>query len=249
MPPTSHQLRSITLGDEPRAWSELGFDVRTSDGSEGTGTVRLAKTTLVLTGSGGGFEGWEIDGSPEPIDGLPVADRPRGSVSAEPPAGSIAHPNGIASIDHVVISTDDMERTADALAATGLEARGGRSTTSYGSPMRQQFYWLGDVILELVGPGEPDSGNDNGNASGSSDNESSDNESSDSGSSDRRAESAASLFGLALVASDLDTTLAYLGDLAGRAKDAVQPGRRIAGLRTKGLGIDLPLAVMSPHPG
>ena len=33
----------------------------------------------------------------------------------------------------------------------------------------------------------------------------------------------------------------------GTPKDAVQDGRRIAGLRGKEVGIRLPIAVMSPH--
>lgn len=222
----SHQLRSLTLGDEPRSWAELGFDVLIPDGPEGVGTVRLASTTLVLTGSGSGFEGWEVDGSTGPIDGLPTISQPSARAAFEAPTELTLHPNGITSIDHVVISTDDMERTAAALADSGLEPRGGRSTTSYGSPMRQQFYWLGDVILELVGPDSDESGSDTAPSEGP-----------------------AELFGLALVAPDLEATLRHLGDLAGAAKDAVQTGRRIAGLRARRVGITLPLAVMSAHPG
>jgi hypothetical protein len=87
--------------------------------------------------------------------------------------------------------------------------------------MRQTFFWAGDVIVELVGPdvGEPST------------------------------DEPTTVFGLALVASDLDATAAVLGPLLGTPKAAVQPGRRIAGLRGRDLGISLPLAVMSPHRG
>jgi hypothetical protein len=86
--------------------------------------------------------------------------------------------------------------------------------------MRQTFCWAGDVIVEIVGPLEPV-----GDAAGA----------------------AATFFGLALVADDLDATAAQLGDLLGPPRDAVQPGRRIAGLRHRSVGISLPVAVMTPH--
>ncbi len=56
-----------------------------------------------------------------------------------------------------------------------------------------------------------------------------------------------SIFGLALVAADLDRTAETLGELLGAPKPAVQAGRRIAGLRHRQAGISLPIAVMSPH--
>ena len=38
-----------------------------------------------------------------------------------------------------------------------------------------------------------------------------------------------------------------VGDRVGTPKDAVQPGRRIATLRHRDLGLGLPVAVMTPH--
>ena len=85
--------------------------------------------------------------------------------------------------------------------------------------MRQTFFWAGDVILELVGPDEGEPVTDE----------------------------PTSIFGLALVSADLAATATALGDLLGTPKDAVQPGRQIAGLRNRAVGIALPIAVMSPH--
>ena len=139
--------------------------------------------------------------------------------SAAVPPGTGVHPNGIERIDHVVLRPGDCERTVAAFTAAGFEVRGGRSTTSYGAPKRQTFFWAGDVILELVGPdaGEPVT------------------------------DEPTTIFGLALVARDLDATAEQLGERMGTPKDAVQPGRRIAGLRHRQLGMSLPIAVMSPH--
>jgi hypothetical protein len=207
-PPTTHQLTTVVLGDRPEAWRAAGFEV------SGAGTLTLGTTTVLLDGSGGGFVSWRLDGIDADLDGLPTTP-----ADADP--GPAEHPNGIGRIDHVVVRTGDCGRTIAACEAAGLEVRGGRSTTSYGAPMRQTFFWVGDVILELVGPdaGEPTT------------------------------DEPTSIFGLALVADDLDATGHALGDLLGTPKDAVQAGRRIAGLRGKEVGIGLPLAVMSPHPG
>ncbi len=206
-----HQLTHVLLGDAPAAWRSAGFDV------DDDGRLRLGATEVLCLDTGGGFVGWALDGVDHDLDGLATADGHGGTASA---GTTPAHPNGIATIDHVVVRTGDCDRTIAAFEAAGLEVRGGRSTTSYGAPMRQTFFWAGDVILELVGPDEGEPTTDE----------------------------PTSIFGLALVAPDLDATAAELGDLLGTPKDAVQDGRRIAGLRGKEIGISLPVAVMSPHP-
>ena len=217
------QLRLIELGDTPQAWEAAGFLVEHS--ADDGATVTLGSTVLRLDGAGGGFLGWHLDGLDGDLDGLAPATGPGGddtrgaNTAADGAAEAGTHPNGISRIDHVVVRTGDIDRTVTAFEAAGLEVRGGRSTTSYGAPMRQVFFWAGDVILELVGPdaGEPTT------------------------------DEPTSIFGLALVADDLDATGALLGELLGTPREAVQAGRRIAGLRGRDLGISLPVAVMSPH--
>ena len=54
----------------------------------------------------------------------------------------------------------------------------------------------------------------------------------------------ATLWGLTITVADLDATAALLGERLGRVKDAVQPGRRIATLRSEA-GLGVPLALMS----
>jgi len=210
-PGGSPQLTTLLLGDTPDAWRAAGFEV------DPDGAVRLGSTVVTCTGSGEGFVSWAFAGLDPAvlgdIDGLLLAP-----TSADSDVDA-AHPNGITTIDHVVVRTGDCERTIAALVDAGFEVRGGRSTTSYGAPMRQTFFWAGDVILELVGPddGEPTT------------------------------DEATSIFGIALVAPDLVATGRVLGEVLGTPKDAVQAGRQIAGLRNKTVGIRLPIAVMSPH--
>ena len=229
------QLELLRLGDTAAAWSAAGFFVSAE------ATVTLGQTIIQCTGQGEPFQGWQIHGcqiQDYQTQGWQIQGRGSGSSISEHPSidglrllpasdqghslNSVAsqpHPNGITSIDHIVVSTGDSERSIAAFESAGFEVRGSRSTSSYGSPMRQTFFWAGDVIVELMGP-------DLGEAT---------------------SESPAQIFGLALVAADLDSTAAALGELLGTPKAAVQTGRQIARLRTNSVGIGLPIAVMSPH--
>jgi hypothetical protein len=85
--------------------------------------------------------------------------------------------------------------------------------------MRQAFIRSGEVILEVVGPVE--ASDDDGPAG---------------------------FFGLAHTVADLDRTSQLLGAALGRVKDAVQPGRRIATLRHRDVGMSVATAFMSAEP-
>jgi hypothetical protein len=206
---TDHQLQAIVLGDPPRAWSDAGFAV------EGH-TLRIGDTVIECCDDDrDGIAELHIDGLGEPLDGLPIASTPA------PLAAPASHPNGVVSIDHLVVLTPDCDRTTSGFESVGLEARRVRRFEAGGSTRRQTFFWLGDVILELVGADEPaEAGSDGPSVA----------------------------WGLALTCSDLDATAASLGDKCGAPKAAVQRGRRIATLRTRDLGISIPVALMSPHP-
>jgi hypothetical protein len=54
----------------------------------------------------------------------------------------------------------------------------------------------------------------------------------------------ARLWGLALLCTDLDRTVAAMSPHAGAVRDAVQPGRRIATVK-RSAGLAVPVAVMS----
>ena len=205
-PDTNHQLTTITLAEEPHAWRAAGFDV------DDEARLQLGRTVLVLAGTDAAG-GWAIDGVQDPIDGLPTC----ATVPAEHDV--TPQPNGVTSIDHVVVLTGDNDRTVAAFEAAGFDVRGRRHTTNYGDAQRQTFFWAGDVIIELVGPDEGAPTHDQPTA----------------------------IFGLALAAADLDRTVEELGTLLGTPKEAVQPGRRIAGLRGSKVGIHLPVAIMSHH--
>ena len=207
-------IDEILVGDPREAWEAAGFTVD-DDGTCRVGTVRVR-----LVGRDGGKRilGWSLRDAPPArlaggaLDGLPT------TTSEGPPADGAAHTNGATHIDHVVLLSPDLARTTAALVAIGVKPRGERDTDTYGAPMRQIFFRLGEVILELVG--QPDTAGEG-----------------DPG-----------FFGLAITVTDLDVAAEQLGDHLGSIKDAVQDGRRIATLRHRDLGMSVATALMSPQP-
>jgi hypothetical protein len=182
------------------------------------GTVRLR---LTGAGAGRGILGWSLRGiGSTELDGLPT----KRSDSAVP-APAASHPNGIGAIDHVVAMTPALDRTVQALRNAGLDLRRIREEPTPAGAPRQAFFRLGAEILEVVQ--EPEHV---------------------VGARDDGATRPARLWGLALLATDLDRTVAMLGEHAGEARDAVQPGRRIATVkRSAELGV--PVALMSAEEG
>ncbi|MFZ6005078.1 MAG: VOC family protein [Actinomycetota bacterium] len=147
-------IDEILVGDPPEAWEAAGFTV------DGDGTCRIGSVRVRLVGRNGGKRilGWSLRDAPSArladglLDGLPT------TASESDPATPASHPNGATHIDHVVLLSPDLARTTAALGTLGIEPRGERETDSYGAPMRQMFFRLGEVILELVGGKEPGEG-------------------------------------------------------------------------------------------
>ena len=188
-------------------------------GADGTAQVGPIRLTFGAPGERGivglrlrGVESGEVDGLALHGDGEPAA-----------PAGE--HPAGVTAVDHVVVSTPDLERTFAALETAGFELRRVREA---GPNARQGFYVMGGAVLEVVGPAkraphrEPQ------------------------GERDAVGDGPASFWGLVLVVEDLDRAAAELGDLLGAPRDAVQPGRRIATVRREA-GLGTAVALMTPR--
>lgn len=147
-------IDEILVGDPPDAWKAAGFAV------DEDGTCRIGSVRVRLVGRDGGKRilGWSLRDAPQArladgtLDGLPTA------LSTAAPATGAQHTNGATHIDHVVLLSPDLPRTTSAIEALGIEQRGERETDTYGAPMRQVFFRLGEVILELVGGTEPGEG-------------------------------------------------------------------------------------------
>jgi Glyoxalase/Bleomycin resistance protein/Dioxygenase superfamily len=197
------RLVALDLGGDAQAWTEAGFAVEAD-------VVRVGTVALHVDPSTGGIGAWALtDVAVAEVDGLPTR-------SAEPPSAPSLpdHANGAVLIDHLVVTTPDLDRTTAALEGIGLALRRRRDAGA----MHQRFFRIGEVILELVGPLV---------ASG---------------------DEPATFWGLALTVDDLDAAAVLLGDGLGPVKDAVQPGRRIATLRHRELGLPCQVAFMSPDP-
>ena len=176
----------MRVGDSPELWADLGFTVENDD------AVVVSGVRLLLGAEMPGLSEWAFseDEGPTPM----------------PP-----HANGVASIDHVVLVTPELDATVDELCAAGHDLRRIREA---GNGLRQAFFRLGPVILEVVGP----------------------------------TDGATRLWGITFNVHDLDATTAFLGSRLGAAKDAVQPGRRIATLDRRA-GSTVPMAFMTPRSG
>ena len=212
MPPAS--IDTITVAADPAAWRAAGFQVTGDECA--LGTVRLRLTGAAERRP---IEGWSLRGVPSlELDGLPSE-----LSEGEPRTAAEPHPNGVSAIDHVVVFTPRLERTVAALEGAGLDLRRLREGDTHGRPMRQAFFRLGEVILEVVDAPEGSPLRD-------------------------RPDAPARFWGLALLSEDLDATVARLGALVSEPRDAVQPGRRIATAR-KGAGLGPAVAFMSPGPG
>jgi len=148
------------------------------------------------------------------LDGLPTTRSEQ-----QPPVRGLAHPNGVVRLDHVVAFSPDLERTVPVLEGAGLDLRRVREGPTAAGAERQAFFRLGETILEVV---EHPSGT--------------------RAAQDRDAPSR--FYGLAFVAEDLETSATHLGPLLGEARDAIQPGRRIATVRPEA-SLGLPVALMT----
>ena len=91
-----------------------------------------------------------------------------------------------------------------------------RRVREAGDGVRQGFFLVGDVLLEVI------------DGTGLEEHE------------------PARFWGITMVVSDIDAAAALLGERLGRVKDAVQPGRRIATVRSEASG-GLPLALITPR--
>ena len=186
----------LEVADPPDAWTRAGFSVD-SDAVCRVGGVRIR---LVGRGRGAGIVGWSLQGLPSnrstgDLDGIPT------TTSSAAPAAPATHPNGVTTIDHVVLMSPDLNRTVESLVSIGAHPRRERDAELGGRPIRQIFFRLGEVIVEVVGSPQTAS------------------------------EGPSTLWGITYVVADIDATASFFGDRTAPVKDAVQPGRRITTLR------------------
>jgi hypothetical protein len=128
----------LTVGGPAEPWVRLGLVVL-------DGTVPLFGAGIrIEPAAPPGIVRWELSGLAEPVtdvDGLSTA-----AVAPAPPV-YVEHPSGAIGFDHVVITTDSLERTCQAIeAVTGAPLKRVREV----GEMRQGFHRLGGLIVEVV---------------------------------------------------------------------------------------------------
>jgi hypothetical protein len=209
-------IAELHIGDDPVAWQAIGLDVDAGHTTH-VGHVRLR---FHPDSEQRGIFAWTLAGTPDEsvidVDGLVTGH----GEPPELPGLPASHLIGATVIDHVVVMTPDVDRTVGAVQQRlGLPLRRTRDGEAYGQKMRQAFFRMGEVVLEVVGPPEPDP-----------------------------AGGGARLFGLALTVASLPEAVIFLGaDRVGEPKRAVQSDRSIATIRSAA-GLAVPLAIMSPEP-
>ena len=141
------QLSGLTLQAEHEQWQVCGLVHPDADDDPLIGGVRfrfLGTDGNDASETGAGLIAWSFEGLilGEAIDGIPTVESPQ--VAGE----AASTPLEIVGIDHIVINTDDLERTSSAFAAaTGSELRRVREVND---TMRQGFHKVGSIVVEIV---------------------------------------------------------------------------------------------------
>lgn len=187
------------------------------DVAGGLMALGTVRVWLAGAGAGRGIAGWSFD-DPPPAELLDGLPAPSAATGN---AHAQAHPNGIEAVDHVVAFSPDLDRTVAALQSAGLDLRRRREGPTAGGSARQAFFRVGEPILEVVEHPPPALDAD-------------------------RPDAPARLWGVALLAPDIDATAARIGPALGAVRDAIQPGRRIASFKREA-GLGLAVAVISPR--
>ena len=135
------RLVSLQAGGAPEPWQQLGLTFSDS-------ACRLADVDLVVGNLGTGLVGWTIQSNDSgiiDIDGIPTT---LVSSSPERPSSSRIGKQSIVGLDHVVVNTDDLDRTCSAIErALSLEVRREREV---GNGVVQRFHKLDNTIIEVV---------------------------------------------------------------------------------------------------
>lgn len=134
--PARPALLALRVGGDVAAWRRCGFSV-----GEG-GLLRAGEVVIALDNSAGeGVTGWHTVPA---VEGLPRFSCPdTGEIAA-------VHDNAVTGVDHVVITTPDINATTGALVAAGCELRRERTARIGGADVIQRFLPMTGALAELV---------------------------------------------------------------------------------------------------
>lgn len=135
------RLVSLHAGGASDPWQQLGLSFSDS-------ACRLADVQLFVGFPGSGLVGWTIEAGTHAaidIDGIPTT-----LVESSPSLSStsLIGKQTVVGLDHVVVNTDDLDRTCSAIeSALSLEVRREREV---GNGVVQRFHKLENTIIEVV---------------------------------------------------------------------------------------------------
>ena len=136
-----NRLVALHVGGALTPWQAIGL---TFDDH----TCPLADVDIVVSSETPGLHGWTIDIGRDDvveIDGIPTT-LVSGTQSRQ--VSSVIGHQKVIGLDHVVVNTDDIDRTTQAItAALGLEVRRERQL---GNGAVQRFHKLDNTIIEVV---------------------------------------------------------------------------------------------------
>ena len=136
-----NRLVALHVGGALTPWQAIGlmFDEH---------TCTLADVDIVVSGETPGLHGWTIDiGRDEIIEIDGIRTTLVSGTESRPPSSTIGRQKVIG-LDHVVVNTDNIDRTTEAItAALGLEVRRERQL---GNGAVQRFHKLDNTIIEVV---------------------------------------------------------------------------------------------------
>lgn len=136
-----NRLVALHVGGALSPWQAIGLMFDES-------TCPLADVDLFVSGETPGLHGWTLDvGRDEVLDIDGIRTHLVSGTSASR-TSSVIGTQRVIGLDHVVVNTDNIDRTTDAItAALGLEVRRERQL---GNGAVQRFHKLDNTIIEVV---------------------------------------------------------------------------------------------------
>ncbi|KAI8803203.1 hypothetical protein BJ742DRAFT_508698 [Cladochytrium replicatum] len=160
----AERLLELRIADTAEDWERAGFAVsRIPELIHPFVTVGKVRISLVGPNAIGdrgrivrGIAGWSWETSPVHggdmifnIDGLATAlVSPRDTEHRSYASNPVSHPNGVTRIDHIVVFSPAVDRTAFACGYLGWKVKRTRDVNG----RRYMFMKVDDVVIELVGP-------------------------------------------------------------------------------------------------
>lgn len=135
------RLVALRVGGEPTPWESIGLRF---DGF----LCSLGDVTLEVTQGGHGLTGWTIEAGRDVVCDIDGIATTLVEIAPAPSTKSLIGDHRVVGLDHVVVTTDDADRTCAAIIEhLGVSMRRERDA---GGGVTQRFFKLDNTIIEVV---------------------------------------------------------------------------------------------------